>query len=100
MSLRFAAEIEAVQSWYGKEGARTKYWIPNSLWPDEMMATKERVQLGHDVKVLIQYLEREEIAMDYYCADDLKINLKSLVREMSGPGMVAHIARTRVHHPH
>jgi hypothetical protein len=99
MSLqRYSVEISAVTNWYDAEGKRAKYWMTNPLWPDEMMATKERIQLRNDVFVLIQYLEQEEICMAYHCADELKINLKNLVREMLGPGMVSHIARTRVHH--
>lgn len=98
MSMRYAIEIDSVTKWYDSEGKKAKYWVANPLWPDEMMATKERIQLRNDAFVLIDYLEQEKILMAYHCADELKINLKNLVREMLGPGMVAHIARTSAHH--
>ena len=99
MSLqRYSVEIAAVINLYDGEGKRAKYWVPNPLWPTELMATKERIQLGRDVNVLIQYLEQDDIDMAYRCATDLKVNLQALAREILGPGMVAHIARTRVHH--
>lgn len=92
-----SSEIEAVQNWYAREGQRPGYWVPNPLDPGEPQPTKERKALGHDVGRLIGYLERNDMTMAYREADDLKINLKKLVADAAGPGMVAHIARTRVH---
>lgn len=71
--------------------------MPNPLDPDEPQPTKERKALGHDVGRLVEYLERNNMTMAYREAGDLKINLKHLVADAAGPGMVAHIARTRVH---
>ena len=96
-----SSEIEAVQNWYAQEGKQPGYWVPNPLDPDEPQPTKERKALGHDVGRLIGYLERNDMTMAYREADDLKVNLKQLVADATGPGpgpgMVAHIARTRVH---
>lgn len=92
-----SSEIEAVQNWYAREGKLPGYWVQNPLDPDEPQPTQERKAFGHDVGRLIGFLERNDMTMAYREADNLKINLKQLVAEAAGPGMVAHIARTRVH---